>query len=376
MFTALIGGDVCPIRRNQQYFISGDTSALFNDTLDLFQSVDLSIVNLECPLIDEASPKEKAGPIIGGDSRSIYVLKKAGINVLNLANNHILDHGSEGLQNTISLCKKTGLSFVGAGKDIDEASQVLIFKIGDFKIGILGYAEQECSIASTTSAGANPLSLMDYVRKIKYCKKELDYIIVLLHAGKEYYPYPPPELQKICRFIIEEGANAVICQHSHCAGAYENYGGGHIVYGQGNLIFDAYPRIDDVWCQGYLIKLVIDGDRKSEMELIPYIQSDNEIGVRKMSDKNALLFLNDLKNLSEQIQDNEFIENEWASFCKRFQYDYFSIFRGHNRLFRFLNRKFHFSDSFYSRQNCLALQNIIRCESHREAVLKILDNFK
>ncbi len=64
-----------------------------------------------------------------------------------------------------------------------------------------------------------------------------DKIIVILHGGIEYYPFPSPELQDKCHFLIEEGADIIVCQHTHCAGCIEEYLNGYIIYGQGNLIF-------------------------------------------------------------------------------------------------------------------------------------------
>jgi len=371
--TILIGGDICPIGRNYKSFVEGDASVLFNDLLSHFRSYDLTIVNLECPIIKKWSPIAKSGPSLGIISQNANALKNAYINVVNLANNHILDHGPEGLENTISLCREAGLSTVGAGENLAQAGENLLCKIDNLTVGIMAYAEHECSIATKTSSGANPLNLMDYVRKIRDLKRNTDYIIVLLHAGKEYYLYPSPQLQQICRFMIEEGANLVVCQHSHCAGAYEKYQGGHIIYGQGNLIFDAYPRIDNLWCRGYLVKILI-SNQGSDMEIVPFIQSDNQIGARRMSRENESDFLKELEEKSGKIKDVDFVEKEWALFCKRLRYNYFSIFRGHGRLLRFFNRLFHFSDLFYSKYDQLVLQNIVRCESHREAIITILSS--
>ena len=376
MINILIGGDVCPIKRNQESFIKGEALILLNNLLMEFQSADLSIVNLESPLIRKETPVLKSGPVLGADCRSINAFKKAGIKAFNLANNHIMDHGSAGLENIISVCKEAGLSVVVAGRNIEEAGKILEYEIKNKKIGIFSFAEHECSIASKTLAGANPLNIIEYMRKMRHYKEQSDYIIVLLHGGKEYHPYPTPQLQQICRFMVEEGAKAVICQHSHCAGAYENYRDGHIIYGQGNLIFDAYPRMDNIWCNGYLVNLSIREDNTSEMSIIPYIQSDAHIGARRMQRDEETNFLNELKKKSKKVEDIEFVKKEWDMFCKDFRYTYFSIFRGHNKLFRFLNRWFHFSDIFYSKKSIVVLQNIIRCESHREAVLSILSEVK
>ena len=103
----IVGGDVVPQGRNLPHFEAGETSVLFNDLQAEFEKADISIANLECPLIEKPDPISKIGPVLGADSKCIAALRI--IDVLNLANNHIMDHGKNGLKNTISLCEKLAL---------------------------------------------------------------------------------------------------------------------------------------------------------------------------------------------------------------------------------------------------------------------------
>ena len=93
MIKIIIGGDVCPINRNESYFKKGDAKSIFNDLLPELKSADFSIVNLECPPIDKYTPIIKNGPILWVSSKCINGIKNSGIKLVNLANNHILDHG-------------------------------------------------------------------------------------------------------------------------------------------------------------------------------------------------------------------------------------------------------------------------------------------
>ena len=170
---------------------------------------------------------------------------------------------------------------VGAGRNLSKARRIFIKTIKGIRLGILGIAETEFSIATENSYGANPLDLIDVVRNIASNREYFEHLIILFHGGNEGYPYPSPRLQNTCRFFIEQGALAVICQHSHCAGCYEKYRDGYIVYGQGNLIFDYPPaRNDRKWTEGFLVLLKI-SKRNSEMELIPFIQSKKQYWCKK-----------------------------------------------------------------------------------------------
>jgi len=370
----LVAGDTCPIGRNAPIFRKGNGALLLNDLLPYFDRADLVTVNLECPLIRQESPIEKNGPRIGAPLECVNGLKAMHVDVANLANNHIADHGPLGLRTTIHALTESGIGVVGAGENLVEARRVFTQEINGLRIGILALAEHEFSIAGKDTPGANPLDMIEYIRQMRDLKRHIDYMIVLLHGGNEYYPYPSPALQNRCRFMVEEGAHAVICQHSHCPGCYEEYNGGYIVYGQGNLLFDRHPRKQGEWNRGFLVRFSIAADKTITTDLIPYIQSEDEPGAKRMSTKQEAAFRQELAARSANVTQEGSVEHNWRHFCRSKRYLYFSILRGHNKAFRWLNRMTHFTDWFYSRRQWLALQNIIRCEAHREIIQSIVSD--
>jgi poly-gamma-glutamate synthesis protein (capsule biosynthesis protein) len=372
MITVLIGGDVVPINRSLQYFKNGDVNQIFNDLIQEFKKSDFSIVNLECPLINKKTPILKSGPVLGVDSSCINGFREAHIDALNLANNHIMDHGSDGLMNTLSECAKAGILTVGSGNSLAEARQMLIKKIGSIRIGILGLAEHEFSIAKENSAGANPLDLIDYVRNVGSQKSNFDYLIVLLHGGNEHYLFPSPRLKETCRFLVEMGANAVVVQHTHCPGCYEEYKNAYIIYGQGNLIFDA-PNKAMSFYEGFLVKLLIFDDLTSKLEIIPFFQSGQNVGVRGMNKTEKQYFLNSLMQRSNQIKDDSFIKEKWLEFCEKKKHQYLSNVLCHNRILRKMNKNGFLLKIFYNKQNLVLLGNVISCESHKEVLDTIFD---
>ena len=374
MASVIIGGDVCPIGRSLPLFVDGKAEEIFTDILCEFEHSDLTIVNLECPLILSKSPILKNGPVLGTCNDSILGFKKSYIDLLNLGNNHIMDHGEKGLMNTIKVCLDNNIDYVGAGFSLDDAREIYIRKLDDLKVGIISVAEHEYSIAEANKGGANPLDIISFVRTVKKYRKDFDYLIVLFHGGKEHYPYPSPNLQKTCRFMVEEGANAVICQHSHCAGSYEFYQNAHIVYGQGNLVFDKYPTRHKKWHQGFLVKLEI-SKTDSCMEIIPFEQFNEIPNVRKLKGEINEKFLFEIDKRSEAILDPEFVSMRWGEFCQINKYSYISRLRGHNRFLRYLNRKIHFTDYAYANNVQLAIRNMVECETHREVIIELLKEY-
>ena len=371
MISVLIGGDVCPVGKNLLYCRCGDAESLFNGLLSDFHEADLSIVNLECPMINESAPIMKTGAILGVPSDCINGLQEAGIDVVNLANNHIMDHGLSGLNNTLEVCASAGISTVGAGENLEAARQIVINKIGQIRIGILAVAEHEFSIATYNSCGANPLDLADYVRNVKNRRDDFDYLILLFHGGNEHYPYPSPRLKDTCQFLVEMGANAVCVQHTHCPGCYEEYQGSHIIYGQGNLIFDR-PNRDKAFYEGFLVKLSISDDLSSTISIIPYLQSFSQPGARRMKKEEEQLFLQKLKERSSAITDDAFIRAQWVQFCNSKKYAYMSGIFGHNLFLKKLISKGLLPKLFFTRESITRLKNIISCEAHREVIETIL----
>lgn len=373
MVKVLIGADVCPIEDNRVFFERGDAKSLLHDLLPEFEDANLVIANLECPLIRQPSPIQKAGPVFGEPSECINGIKAAGVDVVCLANNHIMDHGPAGLMNTIEVCTGAGISTVGAGRDLAEARRILVKQVGQLRIGILAVAEREFSIAAKDRAGANPLDPMQFVRTMKNERQNFDYLIVLVHGAAEFHA-PTPRIQDTCRFMIEMGANAVIVQHPHCLGGWENHEGGHIVYGQGALIMDeAKYRNLKSFHEGFLVRLAIADDATSQMEIVPFVQSEPAPGARKMSPEKASGFREALEGRSRLLKDDAHVEAEWRKFVDERKHGYLSVVLGHNRVVKKLNSTGLLTRFLYGQRRMLGVRNCIVCETHREALETIFD---
>lgn len=367
----VIGGDICPTERDQSLFKQGNAAGIFHDLLEEFATADLTVANLEFPLIEETSPIRKTGPVLAAPSDCAKGLVSSHIKCVGLANNHILDHGAKGVESTLGACAGAGLLTFGAGRNRDEAGQVLVVKVGNLRIGLLAIAEQEWSIATEHSAGANPINAIHFVRTLQRFRSSYDFLIVLFHSGIEHYPFPTPGQMEMSRFIIEQGARIVICQHSHCAGCYETYQNGHIIYGQGNLIFNS-PDREESWHEGFLVRLIINDDLSCEWEPIPYVQSESAVGAHCMPIERQRAFLNALSERSRAIQEPGRVKAEWDKYCAERHNYFMSCMLGHNRLLRRLNRDSGALARLHSEEHFMLMTNILRCDIHRETALTVL----
>jgi len=373
MALVLIGGDICPIGRNAPLFAGGDAAGVFDDVLDDFRRVDVVVSNLECPLIERPSPIAKTGPVFGEAPACINAIRAAGIHVLSLANNHILDHGAPGLESTLKTCKGAGIQTVGAGMTLAEARRVLVTDVAGLRIGVLAMAEREFSVAEADSPGANPLDIIDFVRNVSETRSQVDHLIVLLHGGHEFLNAPSPRLRDTCRFLVEMGASAVVVQHPHAQGGYEHYRGGCIVYGQGALVMDEeIYRGMSSFHDGMLVELSLDRGVAASMSLLPFTQSDSGPGVRRMDADRAHAFLDALKHKAEALLDDDYIRDEWRRFCDSRKHGYMGALLAHGRLTRRLNSNGLLAPLLYRRRLLLGTRNVVSCETHREAVETIL----
>jgi poly-gamma-glutamate synthesis protein (capsule biosynthesis protein) len=364
----LIAGDLVPTEKNKELFIDGDLISLMgNDLFSIWENTEFKICNLETPISDEAEPIEKKGPNLKASMNTINGIKKLAPNLIVLANNHILDQGVKGLDSTIKALRDNNIEFIGAGKNIYDASKPYIIENKGLKIGIYSCAEHEFSIATKETPGANlfdPLESLDHIQKLK---KECDYVFVLYHGGKEHYRYPSPYLQKVSRKIVEKGADLVVCQHSHCIGAYENYNNSTIIYGQGNFIFNKHDN--EYWNNSILIDVNIQDSMK--VDFIPIVTTGKGIRLANVEEKRDIL-MNFFKR-SEEILEEGFIEKKYNEFARKSIDNYLRKLFGFGKWKSRIDRKL-FGGFLLrkksNKENLLAIQNYIECEAHRELLLK------
>jgi poly-gamma-glutamate synthesis protein (capsule biosynthesis protein) len=293
-------------------------------------------------------------------------IKALNPSLISLANNHIFDHGEYGLKYTLNILKENNIPFVGAGESIKDASKPHIFEIKGHKIGIYSCAEHEFSTASNKMPGANPFDALESLDHINELSDKCDYVIVLYHGGKEHYRFPSPYLQRVCRKMIQKGADVVVCQHSHCIGCYEEYEGSFIVYGQGNFIFDRSQG--DCWETSLLIK--IEFDDTININFIPIVKKDNTI--RLADEKESEKILSDFNNRSYEILEGEFIENNYRKYSKENIDSYLRKLSGFGKWASRVDRKIlkgFLVKSKYNKTKLLAIKNYIECEAHRELIL-------
>ncbi len=370
----LISGDVVPKPSNEHLFISGDADALVGSKIqELFSASDFSSINLECALTTTDNPILKCGPNLKAHPDAINGIKALNPSLIGLANNHIMDFGNEGLDDTLRILGDHNLPFIGVGQNLEEAAQSLhVVEKEGMRVGFYACAEHEFTIATATQPGANPFDALTTGDVISDLKKAnaLDYMIILYHGGKEYYQYPSPELQRVCRHMVDKGADLVVCQHSHCIGSYEEYKDSTIVYGQGNFIFVMEHPLSK---ESLLITYEIGKNIKPVVTYHPIRRTEDGSGVHLVEGKEAKAILDAFEQRSQEITQPGFIEEEYARFAAKMLPNYLLLVSPFGKWFSRMDRhlfKGRIIKRLYNQRKLLALQNMIECEAHRELVIK------
>ncbi|WP_404429359.1 CapA family protein [Sutcliffiella horikoshii] len=192
-----------------------------NAAKPLFDSVDLSIVNQESIIAGKelglsSFPKFNS-PVEIGDT-----LKRFGVDIVNIANNHALDKGPEGILKSITNLEKRGLPYVGAYKSQEDKDTLRIIEKNGLKICFLSYTRGTNGIQMPKDqqylvSKYDPSKLKKVTDLMRKIKKEsiADVIIASVHFGKEYHLFPSAEQKEVSASLADAGADVILGHHPH-----------------------------------------------------------------------------------------------------------------------------------------------------------------
>ncbi len=215
----------------------------FDSTRALLQRADIAIANLEAPFTSRGVAFEKTYTFRVPPAR-VAGLRNAGFDVLNLANNHILDYGEEGLFDTIATLDSLGLLHCGAGADEALAATPALMRVRDKTVAFLGFSTtfpREFWATTTRPGTCFPFAhLMEPA--IRESRVRADHVVVSFHWGEELASQPKDYQRLLARKAIDCGADVVLGHHAHVLQGLELYRGRLIAYGLGNFVFCSFSE--------------------------------------------------------------------------------------------------------------------------------------
>jgi len=219
------------------------TGEVFSSVASLFQGADLAIANLENPLVSNGEAAEGKCTLRGTPDWAKR-MREAGIGLVTLANNHMMDHGEEGLFSTIRCLESEGILHVGAGKNREEACAARFLDVkGGGRLAFLARSSVEVSspcYATDTRPGVAFFEQEETLDQIRNCKGKADRLILLIHWGIEEYLYPTREQRTLARSMIDSGVDLILGHHPHVIQGVERFPKGMVAYSLGNFLFDEF----------------------------------------------------------------------------------------------------------------------------------------
>lgn len=216
---------------------------IFGESTTTISAHDLTIANLEGPITSNQSATMKKGIAIPGfqftfPTETAKALHDAGIDIVSLANNHTLNFGQVGLNETRRRLDEANVQYFGSpmntrGTATGTSNQLATSTCTNtICVGLIGWHE--------FAPQNNALILST----IKDMRQKTDYLVVFPHWGAEYEHKPTEKQRLLARSWLDAGADAVMGAHPHVVQTIEMYKGRPIFYSLGNFIFDQYFSFD------------------------------------------------------------------------------------------------------------------------------------
>ena len=366
----IIAGDFAPRERLAKQVEERRFEEIFpRNLVDIIKSADYSLANFESPIVEDGyNPITKCGPNLQCTPEAADAVKYAGFSAVTMANNHILDYGEEGLHKSIECCKKNNIDVAGVGNNLKEAEKVLYVERRGKKLAIINCCEHEFSIATDTTAGANPLNPIRQYYSIKEAKNNADYVLVIVHGGHEHYQLPSPRMQETYRFFIEAGADAVVNHHQHCYSGYEICNNKPIFYGIGNFAFDEGVHTEKKWQEGYFVE--IDFSDTITFNIFPYLQYGEKPQIELLKTD---AFTQKIESLNTIITDHKLIKESANEYYEKSQSTIKSFIQPIRNRWIMAAQNRGLFPSFITKKWMPFLSNVVLCEAHRDKLSYFLN---
>lgn len=304
-----LGGDLMLGRLVNENLDNATPSYVWGNLHPLLKSTDINLVNLENTFTKSAQAVPKVFNF-KADPEKVSVLKEGPVHIVNIANNHILDYGEEGLFETIEVLDHAHIHHVGAGININKALEPCIMEKNGVKIGFLGCTDNESTWkATSTHPGTFFVEVGDFTdlaKCIKDLRTKVDILILSIHWGPNMRQHPLPSFQKFAHGLIDLGIDILHGHSAHIFQGIEVYKKGLILYDTGDFVDDyaVDPLLRNDRSFFFIVKL----DKKGliSLKMIPTLISKFQVNIAHDPDSLELM-----ERLSEDF--NTFFKREKKS---------------------------------------------------------------
>ena len=298
-YTLCFAGDISAAddARTTQYWIRQGrdiTKCIDATMIDYMQDADICFVNNEFQYSKQGTAMPGKPWTFRADPENVSIMEDLGVDIVSLANNHVYDFGEAALLDTMDTLSDANIPYVGAGKNLDEASSIYYYDLGGFTVAFLSgtrieWTEQTKGATESTPGVFRTVDPSLLYARTKEADANADYVIVYMHWGIEAVTYQEEYQTETGHCLIDSGADAVIGDHPHWLQGMEFYKGKPILYSMGNYWFNG-KSMDTM-----LAQLHISGTAENietSLQLIPGRQSNCQVEYYDEPEEQAAFYQN------------------------------------------------------------------------------------
>ena len=277
-----------------KYDEGGISRILSSDMLEMMNSSDVMIVNSEFTVSNRGNKIPNKMYTFRAKPERLSIYDEMGVDLVTLANNHVYDYGSDAFNDMLDAFDNYNIPHIGAGHNKEEASKPYYFVVNGYKIAFVNANRSEKVILTPGATDDNEgvfrcYDPTDMVNLIKSLRDSTDYIIAIIHYGRENSHELEEEQISSSKLYIDAGADMVVGHHAHTLQGIEFYNHKPIIYNLGNFLFN------DQEIETALFKVVIN-DGVLEYYMVPALQKNEFTDI--LSGSRGLDVLNDITSYS------------------------------------------------------------------------------
>ncbi len=304
-----LAGDVMLGRLVGKHLEQATPASVWGNLLSLLHQTDLNLINLETALTKSENIVPKVFNF-RSDPKNVQALVEGSIDVVNLANNHVLDYSKEGLIETLEVLEKAQIQYVGAGRNASEATSPLILIRRGIKVGIVGCTDNEPTWKATDQRpGTRYIKIGDLNTiqgDIIQLRRQVDLLILSIHWGPNMQERPSSHFIAFAHQLIEMGVDIIHGHSAHIFQGVEVYKGKLILYDTGDFVDDYY--VDPVLRNDRSFFFMIEVDKQGlrTLRLIPVIISHFQVNRAIAKDEEEMI--DRMQVLSKELHTSLTIE--------------------------------------------------------------------
>lgn len=236
MPSVIVAGDIMLDGRARARVQRDGADSPFDAVRPLLRRAAIVVGNLEGPFARDAELEDR-NHSYKVDPTLAPALARAGINVVTLANNHLMDCGRAGVLETLDALRSANITAIGAGVSSAAAHAPFVGSAGRSRVGILGYYWNRRTAATAELPGSAMDQPGAVAADVRALREQVDHVVVVFHWGVPYEREPSIDDRLKARHAIDCGADAVIGHHPHIVQPFEIHRGRPIFYSVGNFAF-------------------------------------------------------------------------------------------------------------------------------------------